>query len=110
MLVDFKVAKKQIFIQWDSTNDCNLRCHHCYHNEEGQKNHIQGKNSLMNLDEVKSMIDDLVDTTQRWDMVSRFHISGGEPLMRKDLLNILDYTQQNGVPTRLLTNGTIIKY
>ena len=102
------MVKKQIFIQWDSTNDCNLRCKHCYHNKEGQKDHKQSKSNLMNLVEVKSMINNLVDTTQRWDMVPIFHISGGEPLMRKDLLDILDYTRQNHVSTRILTNGTLI--
>ena len=102
------MAKKQIFIQWDSTNDCNLRCRHCYHNKEGQKNHKQEKKNFMSLIEVKSMIDDLINTAQRGDMIPRFHISGGEPLMRKDLLDILDYAQQNEVSTRLLTNGTLI--
>jgi len=102
------MKKKQIFIQWDSTNNCNLECRHCYHIGEGQGNHSQEKVSLMSLIEVKSMIDDLVDTTQRWEMDPRFNISGGEPLLRKDLLSILDYTQQNKVPTRLLTNGTLI--
>ena len=102
------MVKKQIFIQWDSTNDCNLKCRHCYHNEEGQENHIQKKNNLMSLIEVKNMINDLASTTKRWNMLPKFHISGGEPLMRKDLLEILDYAQQNEVPTRLLTNGTLI--
>ncbi|MCK5611756.1 radical SAM protein [Candidatus Pacearchaeota archaeon] len=102
------MTKKQIFIQWDSTNDCNLKCIHCYHNGEGQKNHKQEKRNLMSLVEVENMVDDLVSTTQRWNMIPRLHISGGEPLMRKDLLDILKYTQQNNVPTRLLTNGTLI--
>jgi len=102
------MTKKQIFIQWDSTNDCNLKCLHCYHNGEGQKNHKQDKKSLMSLIEVKDMMDDLVDTTNRWDMTPRLQISGGEPLMRKDLLDILEYAQANNVPTRLLTNGTLI--
>ncbi len=102
------MAKKQLFVQWDSTNDCNLRCQHCYHNGEGQKDHRQEKSNLMSLVEVKSMIDDLVNTSRRWDMIPRFHVSGGEPLMRRDLLDILDYTQQKEVSTRLLTNGTLI--
>lgn len=100
--------KKQIFLQWDSTNDCNLRCRHCYHNEEGQEKHNQEKDDLMSLVETKSMIDDLADTAQRWGMLPKFHISGGEPLMRKDLISILEHAQQRGVPTRLLTNGTLI--
>tara|TARA_Y100000310_G_scaffold310951_1_gene356744 strand:- start:2177 stop:3148 length:972 start_codon:yes stop_codon:yes gene_type:complete len=62
----------------------------------------------MSLIEIKDMVDDLVYTTNRWDMAPRLQISGGEPLMRKDLLEILEYTQKNKVPTRLLTNGTLI--
>ncbi len=102
------MAKKQLFIQWDSTNDCNLKCRHCYHNKEGNQEHSQEKKNLMSLIEVKSMIDDLVQTSDRWDMSPRLHISGGEPLMRRDLLDILGYTQQNRVTTKLLTNGTLI--
>lgn len=102
------MAKQQLFIQWDSTNNCNLRCNHCYHNREGQKNHSQKKDDLMNLTEVKNMIDDLTRTSRRWGANPRLHISGGEPLMREDLLDILEYTKQNKVATKLLTNGTLI--
>ena len=103
------VRKRKIFIQWDSTNDCNLRCSHCYHNRESEEhaNHKQGK-GLMSLEEVISMIDDLNDTAKRWDMLPRFQISGGEPLMRKDLFLILGHTQRSEIETRLLTNGTLI--
>ena len=103
-----KMAKKQLFIQWDSTNDCNLKCLHCYHNKKGNQEHSQEKKSLMSLIEVKDMIDDLAQTSDRWDMSPRLHISGGEPLMRRDLFDILEYTQQNKVTTKLLTNGTLI--
>lgn len=100
---------RKIFIQWDSTNDCNLRCSHCYHNREGEEheNHKQGQN-ILSLDEVVSMIDDLDETGKRWSMQPRFQISGGEPLMRKDLYLILKHTQELGMETRLLTNGTLI--
>ncbi|MCR4284665.1 MAG: radical SAM protein [archaeon] len=102
------MTKKQLFIQWDSTNDCNLRCRHCYHNEKGEKAHRQEDSDLMSLSEVEDMVDDLVDTSQRWGMDPRFHISGGEPLKRRDLFKILEYTQQRGVATKILTNGTLI--
>jgi len=100
---------RKIFIQWDSTNDCNLECSHCYHNREGKghKNHIQDEN-IMNFKEVISIINDLNETGKRWEMIPRFQISGGEPLMRRDLYNILDYTKKIGMETRLLTNGTLI--
>lgn len=101
------MESKQLFIQWDSTNDCNLRCSHCYHNREGHGDHIQDED-LMGLEKVKFMIDDLYLTSKRWDMIPRLNISGGEPLMRKDLMEILDYSKFYKIPTRLLTNGTLI--
>ena len=100
---------KRFFIQWDSTNDCNLKCSHCYHNREGKEHakHSQGRN-LMTFEEVKNMIDDLEYTSKRWNMIPRFQISGGEPTMRKDLMKILDYTKKLNMETLLLTNGTLI--
>jgi MoaA/NifB/PqqE/SkfB family radical SAM enzyme len=101
---------KIFFIQWDSTNDCNLDCLHCYHNREGDEHsaHVQRKDTLMTFEEVKSMIDDLVYTSRRWGMIPRLQISGGEPMMRGDLMKILDYTKKLSMETRLLTNGTLI--
>jgi len=86
---------------------CNLRCEQCYHELEGNFFHKQNKN-LMSLKEVFSMAEDLKLTSERWDMIPDFAISGGEPLMRKDLFSILDYTLKENIPTRLLSNGTLI--
>lgn len=96
------MAQRHLYLQWDSTNDCNLGCLHCYHPA-----HIQSGN-LMDLEDAKSMIDDLSNTAKRWSMVPRISISGGEPLMRKDLLEILYHTKREGVIAALLTNGTLI--
>lgn len=96
------MAQRHLYLQWDSTNDCNLRCLHCYHPD-----HIQGK-IFMDFEQVKLMLNDLANTAKRWDMVPRISISGGEPLMRKDLLKILNYAKNKGVMTALLTNGTLI--
>src|SRR3989344_3462193 len=104
------MAERKFFIQWDSTNDCNLRCAHCYHGREGEEHedHCQELSTLMSLPEVKLMIDDLHQTTARWGFIPRLQISGGEPFMREDLLQILDYTQALNIETRILTNGTLI--
>lgn len=101
------MARRHLYLQWDSTDRCNLRCSHCYHDSEGNLNHIQFK-ELMKLEDVFPMIDNLKETAERWDMIPRIAISGGEPLMRKDHLKIFDYTQEQKVITNLLTNGTLI--
>lgn len=96
------MAQRHLYLQWDSTNDCNLGCLHCYH-----KTHIQDE-SLMTLEDTKKMLDDLSSTAKRWSMVPRISISGGEPLMREDLLEILHYAKEEGVIAALLTNGTLL--
>jgi len=99
------MSKRHFYLQWDSTDDCNLKCSHCYHGDENS--HVQ-KKKILNLEEVTSMIDDLKLTSEKWNMIPRIAISGGEPLMRKDLYKILEYTQKNQVLTNLLTNGTLL--
>jgi AdoMet-dependent heme synthase len=96
------MEKRQLYLQWDSTNECNLRCLHCYHLD-----HVQDENQ-MSLLETKEMLDDLRDTAERWNMIPRISISGGEPLLREDLLEILDYTNQKKIVTAILTNGTLL--
>lgn len=98
------MEKRQLYLQWDSTNNCNLDCLHCYH-----PSHIQNKEG-MNLSEVKEMLDDLKNTSERWSMIPRISISGGEPLMRKDLVEILDYANKKEIITAILTNGTLLSY
>jgi radical SAM protein with 4Fe4S-binding SPASM domain len=96
------MAQRHLYLQWDSTNDCNLDCIHCYHPK-----HIQDE-SLMSLEDSKNMLDDLSNTAKRWSMVPRISISGGEPLMRGDLLEILYYAKERSVITAILTNGILI--
>lgn len=96
------MPKRQLYLQWDSTNECNLQCKHCYHHL-----HTSDKRE-MNLEETKKMLDDLKETSKRWSMTPRISISGGEPLMRKDLFDILNYANENGIITAILTNGTLL--
>ena len=62
----------------------------------------------MSLKEVKEMLIDLKNISKDWSVEPRLHISGGEPLLRRDLFDILDYTQKEEIVTKILTNGTLI--
>jgi AdoMet-dependent heme synthase len=101
------MVKRHFLIQWDSTNECNLRCSHCYHRNR-KENPTLLKNPEMSFEEVIQMLKDLKKVSSDWSLEPRFHISGGEPLLRGDLINILDYSMGEGITTRLLTNGTLI--
>ncbi|MDF2614373.1 MAG: hypothetical protein K0S71_2159 [Clostridia bacterium] len=85
-------------VAWNCTNTCNLKCKHCY----ADSRHCSFPEEL-NTREAKVLIDDLSSFK-----VPVLLISGGEPLLRKDLFELLEYTQKNGIRSTISTNGTLI--
>jgi heme d1 biosynthesis radical SAM protein NirJ len=83
---------------WNLVRRCNLRCKHCYS--------ISGDVDFpgeLTTEEVYAVMDDL----------KRFHVpvlilSGGEPLMRRDIIAISKRAKSMGFYTALSTNGTLI--
>lgn len=95
-LLEF-VRDKRPVVVWNCTKTCNLRCQHCYA-ESDTKPHDQ-----LSTAEAKAMIDDLVTFGS-----PALLISGGEPCMRPDLIELAAYARQGGMRVTLSTNGTLI--
>lgn len=79
------------------TNNCNLHCPHCYTN---------GGKALQNelsLNEIKSVVDQLSELKALY-----LFFTGGEPFMRKDMIEILQYTNQKNIGISLSTNGQLL--
>jgi radical SAM protein with 4Fe4S-binding SPASM domain len=94
------------FVQWHLTEKCNLRCRHCYQS---------GKHSdEMALPEIKQGIHEMSDTLTAWktsydiNFSPSVNISGGEPLLRKDLFEIITEFKEQEFEIYLLTNGTLV--
>lgn len=83
---------------WSSTQTCNLSCIHCYTDSE-KKSYPKE----LSTDEAKEMFRDLADFE-----IPALLISGGEPLMRKDLFELVSYAKGLGIKPTLSTNGTLI--
>lgn len=79
------------------TKACNLRCPHCYV-DAGK----QSENELT-LEEIKSIIDQLAK-------LKTFYIfyTGGEPFLRKDIIEILQYTNKKKIGISMSTNGLLL--
>jgi radical SAM protein with 4Fe4S-binding SPASM domain len=79
----------------DITWRCNERCVHCYldHGGEGE----------MSTAEIKNVISQLADTGTFF-----LSISGGEPLLRRDCFEILEYARELGFSVKLKTNAVMI--
>jgi len=80
----------------DITSRCNLKCVHCYvpRSPQGQE---------LSYHEICGIIDQIVDEGCIW-----FLITGGEPLVRPDFLDVYAYAKNKGLLITLFTNGTLI--
>lgn len=89
--------KSPVQVSWGSTNACNLNCIHCRANASSEKPNELGT------EEVKSLIETLSDMD-----VFYFEISGGEPLLRKDFFDIVEFAHRKGLEVLLSSNGSFI--
>lgn len=96
-LLQFSADKKPVVV-WNVTRACNLKCVHCYARagERGVQRELSYEQGL-------ALIDDL----------ARFGVpvllfSGGEPLVRPDLIELASYAVAKGIRAVISTNGTLI--
>ncbi|AIY90567.1 radical SAM protein [Geoglobus acetivorans] len=82
---------------WNVTARCNLKCVHCYA-DAGAK-----KEGELTTEEAKEFIDDLAEMK-----VPVLLLSGGEPLMREDIFELIEHAKSKGLYVSLSTNGTLI--
>jgi len=93
-------------IQWHLTEQCNLRCTHCYQEDT--------KTGELSLSEIKETITEISEMFSAWAgryevaFSPSFNITGGEPFLRKDLFEILSEIRGHGYDVYVLTNGTLI--
>jgi radical SAM protein with 4Fe4S-binding SPASM domain len=97
-VVPKEAYERRPIVVWNITRACNLKCVHCY-NDSGSTS----ADDELSTAEAKEVLRDLADFG-----VPSVLFSGGEPLLRKDLLGLMDYARQLGLRTVISTNGTLI--
>ena len=96
-LLQFSRDKKPVVV-WNVGRRCNLRCVHCYSHSrdveyEGELTTAEGKTLLEDLAAFGAPV---------------ILFSGGEPLMRPDILPLISHARSLGLRAVLSTNGTLI--
>lgn len=96
-LLQFSQDKKPVVV-WNVGQRCNLRCVHCYaHSRDqeyaGELTHAEGRRLIEDLAAFGAPV---------------LLFSGGEPLMRPDLFDLIGYARSLGMRAVLSTNGTLI--
>ena len=90
-------AHRPSLISWNLTKMCNLRCPHCYL-DAGKKaeNELTTTECFALIDEMKALGTEMLILT------------GGEPLLRKDIYDIAKYASERGIWVVMGTNGVLI--
>ncbi len=93
---DYSALKAPLRIDLALTYRCNNNCGHCY--AGGPR-----KTKELSTDEWKAVIDKAYTFE-----VPNIVFTGGESLMRDDLEELIDYAEQKGIVTGLITNGRLL--
>jgi len=97
-VVPKSASERRPIVVWNITRQCNLKCVHCY-NDSG----VGKEFNDITTDKAKSVLDDLAQLG-----VPSVLFSGGEPLMRPDLFELIQHAGRAGLRTVISTNGTLI--
>jgi len=85
------------------THRCNMRCVHCYLGPQKNQS-AMGKNE-MNTNQVLSVINEITEAG-----CLNLLITGGEPLLRADFVDIYRHTKKKGLLVTVFSNGTLISH
>jgi 12,18-didecarboxysiroheme deacetylase len=96
-LLQFSQDKKPIVV-WNTTRRCNLSCVHCY-SQSANRCYPDELTTEQGLE----LLDDLGEFGAPVVL-----FSGGEPLMREDLLTLIAHAKKVGLRAVISTNGTLI--
>jgi len=85
-------------VVYNCTSRCNLRCRHCY-----SLSAISRDDEELTTDQARDLLRQLADANCPVVL-----FSGGEPLLRADLFELLAHAKRLGLRTVISTNGTLI--
>jgi radical SAM protein with 4Fe4S-binding SPASM domain len=94
-MTDFKFYPWSVV--WEITFACNMRCLHCG-TSAGKK-----RPDELNTHEALHLIDELADLG-----ADNITLSGGEPLLREDWLDLARHMKQRGITPLMVTNGLAV--
>ncbi len=97
-VVPKQASERRPIVVWNITRDCNLKCVHCY-NDSG----VGKPSNEVTTAKAKTVLDDLAEFG-----APSVLFSGGEPLMRPDLFELIEYAVGRGLRAVISTNGTLI--
>jgi cyclic pyranopterin phosphate synthase len=83
------------------TQKCNLECFYCHHEgENGEENTVNGNMTPKEIEKISEIA--------RKVGIEKLKITGGEPLLRKDIVEIVKRTSKHMKEVSMTTNGVLL--
>jgi len=93
-------------IQWHITERCNFRCKHCYQTNF-ENDGKTTEEMLLVIEKVRQFVAQLSEIKGK-KIHTHFNITGGEPFLRKDLLQLLQELHKQHITFGILSNGSFL--
>ena len=90
-------AERRPVVVWNCTRRCNLACRHCYSDSTSRRY------EEMSTAEALAFLDDIAAFGS-----PALLLSGGEPFMRPDLLELMGEARSRGLAVTISSNGTLV--
>lgn len=87
-----------LVVSWNVTLNCNLKCPHCYIDSTDRKTPTE-----LNTDAAKMLIHQIAEVSR-----PLLILSGGEPLLREDIFELIQYGTERGLRMGMGSNGMLI--
>jgi len=92
---------KLTYLFWECTLNCNFFCKHCG-SSAGRKNY----EGSLKTEEIKNVFEEVADNfNPKETMIA---VTGGEPLLRQDLFDVMKYAKSLGFSWGMVTNGFLV--
>jgi len=88
-------------VSWNLTQRCNLECAHCYMSAHAGAD-TRGE---LDTEECRRVIDEIARVNPNVFLI----LTGGEPLLRRDIFEVAGYASAKGFTTVLGTNGVLLR-
>ncbi len=97
-----RANNQPLFSTLEITQSCNLRCKHCYNfDRRGEESQLPQK--FMKTSFAKDTLSQLAELG-----ALSLNITGGEPLLHPDLIEIVTFAKKNNFHIRVKTNGLLL--
>ena len=94
---DYKQAP--LLIYWEATRACDLACIHCRAEAVGRRHPLE-----LRTEEVRQLLQQI--STFGWPRLPHLVVTGGDPLQRPDLFELIAYGRGLGIPISVTPAGT----